>query len=60
MPPKTLYETTLDPAKRRLLRVTLEQPMDAENVITDLMGKDASPRFRFIMEQAGRVADLDV
>jgi len=60
MPPKTLFETTLDPATRRLLRVTLEQPMDAENVITDLMGKDTAPRFRFIMEQAGRVHDLDV
>ena len=62
MMPATLNETTLDPEKRRLLRVTI--PDDArvatELAISDLMGKDAAPRFRFIMEQAATVEDLDV
>ncbi|MBW2255422.1 MAG: DNA topoisomerase IV subunit B, partial [Deltaproteobacteria bacterium] len=60
MPPKTLYATTLDPKRRRLLRVTLDQPLEAEAAISDLMGKDPAPRFQFIMEQADRVQDLDV
>ena len=62
MMPKTLYETTLDPAKRRLLRVVI--PDDAvlltENVITELMGKDSGPRFRFITEKADSVESLDI
>ena len=62
MMPATLHETTLDPDKRRLLQVTI--PDDArvatELAISDLMGKDAAPRFRFIMEQAATVEDLDV
>jgi DNA gyrase subunit B/topoisomerase-4 subunit B len=60
MPPKTLYETTLDPMRRRLVRVTIDEPLQAEAAISDLMGKDPGPRFRFIMEQADRVQDLDV
>jgi len=60
MPPKTLFETTLDPKRRRLLRVTIDQPLEAEAAISDLMGKDPAPRFRFITEQADRVRDLDV
>ena len=62
MMPATLHETTLDPDKRRLLQVSI--PDDArvatELAITDLMGKDAAPRFRFIMEHAAEVEDLDV
>ncbi len=62
MMPATLHETTLDPERRRLLRVTI--PDDArivtETTISDLMGKDAAPRFRFIMEEAATVEDLDV
>ena len=62
MMPKTLHETTLDPEKRRLLQVSI--PDDArvatEMTITDLMGKDAAPRFQFIMDHAAEVEDLDV
>ncbi len=62
MMPATLHETTLDPERRRLLRVTI--PDDArvitEMTISDLMGKDAAPRFQFIMESAATVDDLDV
>ncbi|MFN3596494.1 MAG: type IIA DNA topoisomerase subunit B [Rubricoccaceae bacterium] len=62
MMPQTLRETTLDPARRRLLRVTI--PDDArvatEMAIADLMGKDASARFAFIMDRAAEADALDV
>ncbi len=60
MPPKTLFETTLDPDNRRLERVTLDQPVEAHNTVSDLMGKDPSQRYRFIMERAAEASDLDV
>jgi DNA gyrase subunit B/topoisomerase-4 subunit B len=62
MNPKTLFDTTLDPKKRRLLRVTIpgDRLLETENTIGGLMGKDASVRFSFIMENAHRVEDLDV
>jgi len=62
MMPATLHETTLDPARRRLLRVTIpdDARVETETTIMDLMGKDAAPRFRFITEQAATVDDLDV
>jgi DNA gyrase subunit B/topoisomerase-4 subunit B len=60
MPPKTLYETTLDPQSRRLLQVTLDQPVEADAIVADLMGKDAAPRYRFIMERADQAEALDI
>jgi DNA gyrase subunit B/topoisomerase-4 subunit B len=62
MMPATLKETTLDPKKRRLLQVTIPdaERMLTERTISDLMGKDASARYRLIMENASEVADLDV
>jgi DNA gyrase subunit B/topoisomerase-4 subunit B len=60
MPPKTLFETTLDPESRRLIRVDLSQPLQADATIADLMGKDPSARFRFIMERAADVQHIDV
>jgi DNA gyrase subunit B/topoisomerase-4 subunit B len=62
MPPKTLYETTLDPHKRRLLRVRIPDGERAvtEQTIADLMGRDAAPRFREIMDRAGEIESLDV
>ncbi len=63
MPPKTLFETTLDPARRQLLRVTLPEPMTADRTIRELMGRDPSSRYRFIMENATSIRDaalLDV
>ena len=59
MPPKTLYETTLDPEQRRLQRVTLPEPMMADQTISDLMGKDPSMRYRFIMEEADSLDDIE-
>ncbi|MEZ4319577.1 MAG: DNA topoisomerase IV subunit B [Myxococcota bacterium] len=60
MPPKTLFETTLDPDSRRLLRVTIPEPVAAEQTISDLMGKDPQMRYRFIMDEAESVRELDV
>ena len=47
-----LKMTTLDPAKRRLMRVIIDEEVGTDQVINDLMGKDASARFRFIMDRA--------
>ncbi|MGI9174026.1 MAG: DNA gyrase/topoisomerase IV subunit B [Rhodothermales bacterium] len=62
MMPQTLKATTLDPAKRRLLQVTIPdaERMAIERTISDLMGKDASARFDFIMGHAAEVEELDV
>ncbi len=62
MPPKVLYETTLDPKKRRLLRVQIPdgEAVSTDRVISDLMGKDAAPRYHAIMEAGPEVDDLDV
>ncbi|NCG19780.1 MAG: DNA gyrase subunit B [Rhodobacterales bacterium] len=60
MPPKTLYQTTLNPDTRRLLQVELSDPLQADTTIADLMGKDPSQRYRFIMDGAEQVEDLDV
>ncbi|NTX04252.1 type IIA DNA topoisomerase subunit B [Myxococcus sp. CA051A] len=55
-----LKETTLDQKNRMSLRVTIDNPIETDRVINDLMGKDVSARFRFIMERAGEVEALDV
>jgi len=55
-----LWETTLNPRSRRLLRVAIADQIETDRVISDLMGRDASARFRFIMEHAEDVDALDV
>jgi DNA gyrase subunit B/topoisomerase-4 subunit B len=60
MMPKTLWETTLNPATRRLLKVSIEDGLENDRVISDLMGKDPACRFRFIMERADEAQELDV
>src|SRR6266566_9757638 len=57
-----LKSTTLDPKKRISLRVTIpeDQALLTEQTINDLLGKDVSARFKFIMERAGEVKELDV
>ncbi len=54
--------TTLDPKKRRALRVVIDQELETDRVLNELMGKDASARFKFIMERAPKAdaAALDV
>ena len=60
MMPKTLKDTTLDPTRRRLLKITIPEKTRAETTIAGLMGRDASVRYRFIMENAYLAEDLDV
>ena len=60
MMPKVLWETTLSPRTRRLLRVEIADQIVTDRVINELMGKDASARFRFIMERAEEAQELDV
>ena len=60
MMPKVLWETTLNPKTRRLLRVEIADALATDRVINELMGKDASARFRFIMDRAEEADELDV
>jgi len=60
MMPKVLWETTLNPRTRRLLRVDVVDQITTDRVINELMGKDPSARFRFIMERAEEAVELDV
>ena len=61
MMPKTLYETTLDPAKRRLLRVEIPEgaALETEQVVADLLGKDPQTRFREITRWMSIVEEVD-
>jgi len=60
MMPKVLWETTMNPRTRRLLRVDIADQIVTDRVINELMGKDPSARFRFIMERAEDAVELDV
>jgi DNA gyrase subunit B/topoisomerase-4 subunit B len=60
MMPKVLWETTLNPRTRRLLKVEVTDQIVTDRVINELMGKDPSARFRFIMERAEEAEELDV
>jgi DNA gyrase subunit B/topoisomerase-4 subunit B len=60
MMPKVLWETTLNPRTRRLLRVDVQDQLVTDRIFNELMGKDASARFRFIMEHADQAEELDV
>ena len=60
MMPKVLWETTLNPRTRRLLRVEISDQILTDRVINELMGKDPGARFKFIMERAEEAVELDV
>ncbi|MCS3696826.1 DNA gyrase/topoisomerase IV subunit B [Salinibacter ruber] len=62
MMPDTLNETTLSPEGRRLLEVSIPdtERMVTEQTITELMGRDSSARFKFIMQHAAEADELDV
>ena len=60
MMPKVLWETTMNPGTRRLLRVEIIDHIITDRVINELMGKDPSARFRFIMDRAEEAEELDV
>jgi DNA gyrase subunit B/topoisomerase-4 subunit B len=60
MNPAVLWDTTLNPRTRRLLRVEVQDALATDRIVNELMGKDASARFRFIMERADQAEELDV
>ena len=60
MNPEQLWETTMNPANRILLRVDIEDAREADRVFDVLMGDDVLPRKKFIQAHAKKVRNLDI
>ena len=60
MNPQQLWDTTMDPEHRTLLKVVLEDEVEAEGMFSVLMGDEVAPRREFIETFAHEVKDLDV
>jgi len=60
MNPHQLWSTTMDPAKRILLKVDVEDAVKANEIIETLMGEEVPPRKAFILAHALQVKNLDV
>ncbi len=60
MNPEQLWETTMDPERRTLIQVSIEDAMEADEVFQMLMGDEVAPRREFIQDNAEYVTDLDI
>ena len=60
MNPEQLWETTMDPDRRTILQVNIEDAMKAEELFTALMGEEVAPRKAFIQSHAAQVRNLDI
>ena len=60
MDPEQLWETTMDPARRTLVQVTMDDAIKADEIFNVLMGDEVNPRREFIQQNAKFVKNLDI